>query len=63
MNRAEKRQVVDGLREELAQAASIVLTDLSGIDVDTINALRTQLREKEVHCKVAKNTLNRKADQ
>ncbi|MBH25380.1 MAG: 50S ribosomal protein L10 [Myxococcales bacterium] len=59
MNRAEKEQAVADLRDSLSKAASVVLTDLSGIDVDTTNELRSQLREKDVYCKVAKNTLIR----
>jgi len=59
MNRAEKEQAVAELRESLGKAASIVITDLSGIDVDTTNELRSLLREKDVYCKVAKNTLVR----
>ena len=57
MNRAEKQQVIEELRGELSQAVSIVLTDLSGVDVETVNALRTQFREKDIKCQVAKNTL------
>jgi large subunit ribosomal protein L10 len=57
MNRAEKEQAVGELQGELANAVSILLTDLSGVDVETVNALRSQFRERGIKCKVAKNTL------
>jgi large subunit ribosomal protein L10 len=37
------------------------LGDLTGIDVETVNILRSQLRQKGVMCRVAKNTLIRRA--
>jgi len=61
MNKAEKQQVIDSLRGDLSQAVSIVLTDLSGVDVETVNALRAQFREQNIKCQVAKNTLIRLA--
>ena len=61
MNRDQKQVVIDELRTELGGAASILLTDLSGIDVDTINELRSELRAKGVRYRVAKNTLVKRA--
>lgn len=61
MDRSEKEAVVIGLREELGHAASVLLGDLTGIDVDTVNRLRAQFRERGVTCRVAKNTLIKRA--
>ncbi len=61
MNREEKEVVVNTLREELGSAASIVVTDLSGMDVESVNELRGLLRAKGVKYQVAKNTLVRRA--
>ncbi len=61
MERAQKEQVVAELREDLTQAASILMTDLSGIDVETVNGLRSQFRQQQVHYRVAKNTLIKRA--
>lgn len=61
MNRQEKEAVVSELREELGGAASILVTDLSGMDVESVNELRALLRAKGVKYKVAKNTLVRRA--
>lgn len=57
MNRTEKEQAVEELRAELPSAASILITDLSGIDVETLNGLRSAFRQRGVNYKVAKNTL------
>jgi large subunit ribosomal protein L10 len=61
MDRATKEAIANGLREELGGAASVLLGDLTGIDVDTINMLRAQLRARGVTCRVAKNTLIKRA--
>lgn len=57
MNRTEKEQIVQQLQEALPGAASIMITDLSGIDVETINGLRAEFRKAGVEYQVAKNTL------
>lgn len=61
MKRSEKEALVNTLREELQGAASILVTDLSGLDVEKVNELRGQLRAKGVKYQVAKNTLIRRA--
>lgn len=61
MQRDEKEQVIRELRQELTGAASIVLTDFTGLQVETVNKLRTELRDKGIKCRVAKNTLIRLA--
>jgi large subunit ribosomal protein L10 len=61
MNRTEKGEIVAQLNKELNNAASILLTDLSGMDVETINGLRAEMRQAGVTYRVAKNTLIRRA--
>lgn len=61
MDRAQKEQMIEDLRGELSQASSIVLTDLSGLEVEVVNQLRKAFRDKGVKCRVAKNTLVRLA--
>ena len=61
MNRSQKEEVINTLREELGGAASIVVTDVSGMDVESVNELRGLLRAKGVRYQVAKNTLIRRA--
>ena len=53
----EKRAVVDELSEKFAQSQVVIATDYKGLDVQTINTLRRQLREAGVHYRVVKNTL------
>jgi large subunit ribosomal protein L10 len=53
--------MIDEIRTELSGAASILLTDLSGLDVDTVNELRSKLRAQGVRYRVAKNTLIKRA--
>lgn len=57
MNRAEKEQVVEQLRADLAQAKSVILTSHAGIPVNTVNELRSSFRKEGVHYHVVKNTL------
>jgi large subunit ribosomal protein L10 len=57
MQRAEKEQVIETLRSELEQAKSLVLASHSGMDVNTVNELRSRFRAQGVQYKVVKNTL------
>lgn len=57
MNRTEKAQVVEELREAFANAKSIILASHTGIDVNTINELRSSFRQEQVEYRVVKNTL------
>lgn len=61
MNRAQKEQVVALLREELGQAQSVIMTSHVGIDVNTVNELRSEFRKNGVRYQVIKNTLARLA--
>lgn len=57
MNRAQKEQLVEKMRDELGQAKSIIMTSHVGIDVNTVNELRSEFRANGVHYHVVKNTL------
>ncbi len=61
LNREEKILVVKELCEEFKKSTGIVLTDYQGLDVDAINQVRNNLREKDIKYKVYKNTLIRRA--
>lgn len=56
-----KSQVVAEVKEKLAQAKGVVLTDYRGLTVAQVTSLRAQLREAGVEYKVLKNTLVRRA--
>ncbi len=57
MLRPEKEKVVNQLKEKLAQAKSLFLTDFTGLNVEETTELRRNFREKRVEYKVAKNSL------
>lgn len=53
----QKKAVVAGLREDLAGAETLLLTDFTGLDVEAMTELRSRLREEGIGYRVAKNTL------
>jgi len=55
----EKQAVVEKLSEQLQKAASGVLVDYKGINVEEDTALRRELRQNDVEYSVVKNTLLR----
>lgn len=57
MNRTEKAAVIDRLRTELADVPAIVVADFKGLDVESADALRSEMRKNDVHYEVVKNTL------
>jgi large subunit ribosomal protein L10 len=61
VNRAEKEEWVEKFREDFQKAQSIILTNHSGIGVNTVNELRSEFRANGVHYHVVKNTLARMA--
>lgn len=63
MLRPEKEKVVSQLKDKLAQAKSLFLTDFTGLNVEEMTELRRNFREKNVEYKVAKNSLFRLAIQ
>jgi large subunit ribosomal protein L10 len=61
VNRQDKEQQVQELRDVLEGATSVILTDYRGLDVASMVDLRRSLREESVGYKVVKNTLARLA--
>ncbi len=59
MAKPEKEQIVAELADKLKEAKSLLLTDFTGLNVEEISELRTQLREAEVEYHIVKNTLAR----
>lgn len=61
MERIDKEKAVAELHEKMARAAVGIVTQIKGIDVETVTDLRKQLREQAVELRVIKNTLARRA--
>lgn len=59
MNRAEKEAMIASIRSDLENAKSVILASHAGIDVNTVNQLRSTFRAQGVHYRVVKNTLAR----
>lgn len=57
MKRNEKEEVIKNLHGKLERAKAAVVTDFRGLNVETVNALRGQLRNSQGEYKVVKNTL------
>lgn len=53
----KKIQVVENLKEKLAPAKGVVLTDYQGLSVPEVEALRRSLQEAGANYQVVKNTL------
>lgn len=54
---AEKRKVVDDLKERIARAKLMVISDYQGFSVKELTDLRRKLRAENSELKVIKNTL------
>lgn len=61
MNKTEKKEAIDELREKFSRAKTAVITGYAGINVEQITELRSKLRQSKVEYRVVKNTLARKA--
>ncbi len=57
MPTTEKQATVREMSGELEGAKGLLLADFSGMDVETVTALRAALRERGVRYRVVKNTL------
>lgn len=53
----KKKEIVEELHEKFSRSRIVILTDYKGLDVISINSLRSQLREAEIEFKVVKNSL------
>jgi large subunit ribosomal protein L10 len=61
MNKQEKNEVIDILKEKFSQYNNFYLTNTEALSVAQVNKLRRICFNKNVEMKVAKNTLIRKA--
>jgi len=61
MNRQEKVENVEALREELARATVAVVADYRGLSAGQFDALRRAVRAVNGRCRVAKNRLTKRA--
>jgi large subunit ribosomal protein L10 len=61
MNRTDKQTNITSLKEKLAKARSLVLTDFRGLTVEADTKLRNEFRSAGCEYRVVKNTLLGKA--
>ena len=61
MNKAQKNEVIELLKEKFSQYSNFYITDTESLSVAQISSLRRACFNKHVEMKVAKNTLIRKA--
>lgn len=61
MNRTEKNSEIDALKDKLAKAQSLILTDFRGLSVEADTKLRNEFRSAGCEYRVVKNTLLAKA--
>ncbi len=61
MLRAEKQARVDLIKDRFTRMISAVFVDFKGLDVESVTALRDQLRDVGVEYRVVKNTLTKLA--
>jgi len=57
MNLEEKKKIVEELHEKFLKSEIVIATEYKGLNVATINDLRSKLREAKVEFKVVKNSL------
>lgn len=61
MNKEQKQEVIDTLKEKFSQYSNFYITDTENLTVSQITTLRKHCFDKNVEMKVAKNTLIKKA--
>ena len=61
MNKQEKNEVIEVLKEKFTQYNNFYITDTESLSVEQVSSLRRACFDKQVEMKVAKNTLIRKA--
>jgi len=61
MNKQEKNEVIEVLKEKFSQYNNFYITDTESLSVAQVSDLRRTCFDKQVEMKVAKNTLIRKA--
>ncbi len=63
LNRTEKEQVIQDLKNDFSRAKAVVFTDYRGMSVAELSDLRKLLREGNFQYKIVKNTLARIASE
>jgi large subunit ribosomal protein L10 len=61
MPNPKKVKFVEELNDKFSRAKAIYFTDYKGMDVETVNNLRSEFFKNEIDYKVAKKTLTRRA--
>ncbi|MEO8819927.1 MAG: 50S ribosomal protein L10 [Ginsengibacter sp.] len=61
MNKEEKQEVIEALKNKFSQYSNFYITDTESLSVGQISNLRRHCYDKQVEMKVAKNTLIKKA--
>ena len=61
MNRTEKQEEIDFLRENVGQGATAFLVDFERLDAERSKSLRVKLREKDGRLRIVKNRLAKRA--
>ena len=61
MRRAEKAENISAIEQDLSRATVTVLAEYRGLTVVQMNRLRRAVRQAEGRCRVAKNTLAKRA--
>lgn len=61
MNKEQKQEVIEALKNKFSQYSNFYITDTESLTVAQVNNLRKHCFDKEVEMKVAKNTLIKKA--
>ncbi|MEW6584561.1 MAG: 50S ribosomal protein L10 [Nitrospirota bacterium] len=59
MNRSEKEQVIQELKEDFEKSKAVIFADYRGLTVAELSELRRLLKEGNIDFKVVKNTLAR----
>lgn len=59
LNKTQKTEQIEFLKEKIAQANSVIFARNHGLSVSALSQLRASLREAHLDCKVAKKTLFR----
>ena len=61
MNRTQKTELIESLKEKFQKTAVVIFTDFRGLTVPEMTELRSMFRKANVEYKVVKNTLLKKA--
>ncbi len=61
MNRTEKTELIDGLKDRFTRMTSAVFVTFEGMNVAAVTKLRDEFRKSGVDYRVVKNTLAKKA--